>query len=383
MSRHVLVMSGMLGLALVCSYLSWTSEEGTDADDTIVVLDGKPEQIASVVYTSEKLTVKLEVKEDKLGSYAVVTTTEQKRKPKPKKSHDDEHEEAPPIEEPEIEPGPPTDAPEDAPAEAPVEEEPEVAVPEEPEYEDVVTVFKGGKSSDELLESLAPFVAKRALRDVPVESYEDYGLTEPTASLVVTRSGKEAKTYQVGGEAYGTRDLYLLDEGSGQVYLMDKDLLRPLKYAPSRMPDRELLGVEMGDVTALRIESPAGSRELEQRNRADSKNAFFAAKGSDEKDEAAALWLDKALALKASGTVQPGEEPKDLATAFALTFLTSDGPVTLVVSQGTDPEGKPGWYASSEHTRGLVELHEAQASEANFDLDVVFDSSEEPLPVPE
>ena len=53
------------------------------------------------------------------------------------------------------------------------------------------------------------------------DRFADYGLDDPAASLVIARSGKDAKTYQVGGEAYGTRDLYLLDEGSGEVYLVD------------------------------------------------------------------------------------------------------------------------------------------------------------------
>lgn len=380
MSKQVLILSGLLGAAMVGSYLTWTNEDGTDADDTIVALPGAPEDIASVTYTAEKLTVELIGQEDDRGRFLWVTTTEKKRKPKPPKSHDDdhgdEHDEVPPLDEPPLEPG--VDAPDapDAPEE-PVE--PVEAVPEEPEYEDVITSFMAGSSGDDLLADLAPFIAKRALGVVGEERYEDYGLVEPKATLVVARDGKEARTFELGGEAYGTRDVYMLDTSNGQVYLVDKDLSRPLKSAASRMPERELLGLEMGDVLAVRIETANDSRELEHRNRADPKAAFFAPKGVEEKDDVVEAWLDKALALKSAGYVQAGSEPSGLETAFTVSLATGEGSTTLIVSTGTDSDGEVAWYASSDHTRGkLVELHAPQATEAAADLDAVFDDVELP-----
>lgn len=377
MNKQIVVLSALLGVSLIGSYLSWTSEDGTDADDTIVILDGKPEGIASIAYTADKLTVEMEARADERGAWVWVTTTEQKRKAKPPKSHDDDHDdhpEPPPVEPP-LEGGPdvsPADGEE-------ASEEPVEAVPEEPEYEDLTKTFKAGSSGDDLLADLAPFIAKRALGVVGEDRYADYGLDDPTASLVITRSGKDAKTYQVGGEAYGTRDLYVLDEGSGEVYLVDKNLTKPLKHAPNRMPDRELLGLEMGDVVALRVESADGARELEHRNRADPKASFFAAPGVEEKDDTFEAWLDKALALKSDGYVQADEAPTGLETAFTLQLATGNGNTVLVVSTGTDGEGETGWYASSEHTRGnLVKLHTSQASEASADLDAVFDEVELP-----
>ena len=100
---------------------------------------------------------------------------------------------------------------------------------------------------------------------------------------------------------------------------------------------------------------------------------------AEEQDEVVRTWLDKALALKSAGYVQPDQQPTDLQTAFELTLTTADGPTTLVVSSGTNTDGENTWYASSEHTRdNLVELHSAQASEASIDLDAVFDAEEEP-----
>jgi hypothetical protein len=136
----------------------------------------------------------------------------------------------------------------------------------------------------------------------------------------------------------------------------------------------------MGDVLAVRIETPQDSLELEHRNRADPKAAFFAPKGVEEKDDVVEVWLDKALALKSAGYVQAGSEPSELTTEFTLALATGAGPTTLVVSTGTTPDGETAWYASSDHTRGkLVELHAPQASEAAADLDAVFDDVEEPV----
>ncbi len=375
MSKQVIVLGVCLGAALVCSYLSWTSEEGTDEDDTIVMLDADLEDIEKVTWDSEKLDVVLVGKSDERGDYLWVTTTERKRVPK-EKSHDN----------PDPEAGDPTEhdgieGNEDDGTEGQEPPEPP-ELPEEDEYEDKVKHFKAGGAGDDLLTSLAPMEAARVLSGVGEDKYEDFGLTEPDATLTVQRKGKEAKVFKIGGEAYGTRDRYVLDTGEGIVYLVDQDLLRPLKYATTRLPDRNLTELGKAEITRvslsticepLETDCEGVTVELEQQNAQDKDNAFWAPVGSDEPSETAEAWLDKALGLKSASYVQDEDQPIEIAPKLHLIVQDDETVTTIEISRGVNPDGDETWYARSEHTRELVRLHRTQASEVVEDVESVLD----------
>ncbi|MCP4807718.1 MAG: DUF4340 domain-containing protein [Proteobacteria bacterium] len=356
MNKQVLILGTALTVSLVASYLSWTAEEGTDADDSIVMLDADVGDLESISWDGEKLDVEVIAKSDPRGDYWWVTTTETRRVPS-KKSHT-EPDEA--LDDPEAE-------------ETPAEEL--------EEYEDTVKVFKAGKAATDLAESLAPLEAARVLADVGEDRYEDFGLVEPDATLVVVRKGKDPRTFKVGGEAYGTRDRYVLSD-DGKVYLVDQDLLRPLKYGTTRLPDRDLHDDESKDLTNVTLTTVCPDEldsdcvdatvELTQHNAQDAANAYWAV-GDGEESETAQAWLDKALALKSSGYVQKGDEPTELTLRLQLLVATGDQTTTIEIQSGLDADGKEGWYARSEHTRELVKLHKTQASEVVEDVESVVE----------
>ena len=354
MNKQVLILGTTLVVTLVASYLSWTSEEGTDEDDSIVMLDADVEDLASISWDSEKLDVQVVQKSDDRGDFWWVTTTETKRVPK-NKSHEEPD---PALEDPEAE-------------ETPAEEL--------EEYEEVQKEFKAGKAATDLADSLAPLLAVRVLADVTEDRYEDFGLTEPDATFVVSREGKDDRTFKVGGEAYGTRDRYVLSD-DGKVYLVDQDLLRPLKYATTRLPDRELHEADAKDLTTVTLttvcepldsDCEEATVELTQHNAQDAANAYWAV--GDDESETAEAWLDKALGLKSAGFVQAGDEPTELGLRLQVLLTTDDGTTTVAISQGLDADGKETWYAQSEHTRQLVKLHKTQASEVVEDVESVLE----------
>ncbi len=208
---------------------------------------------------------------------------------------------------------------------------------------------------------------------MPQDRLADYGLDEPKATLVIVRKGRPERTFEVGGETYGTRDKYVRDAESGKIYLVDDQVLRPLQYARTRLPERNLLPVEPEEIVKLTIQGPAGSLELEHRNREDKKAEAWVRAGTDTADDAAETWLEKVFRLKSTGYVQPDETPTGLETAFSLAVEDADGVTThLEILKGRDEKGNEAWYARSEHTRGLVKLHKVLASEAAEDLGTLF-----------
>ena len=65
------------------------------------------------------------------------------------------------------------------------------------------------------------------------------GLDEPSATLTVTSKGQE-RLFSIGDEAYGTKDLYVRDDASQEVFLIDDSKLRNLRQARTTLPNRAI-----------------------------------------------------------------------------------------------------------------------------------------------
>ncbi|MCB9746120.1 MAG: DUF4340 domain-containing protein [Alphaproteobacteria bacterium] len=378
MSRQVTILGTLLGLSLVGSYMRWTAEEGTDLADKIVVLDAKAEQIKAVIWDSEELDLTISWKEDALGRYAMVTAVEQKERKlpsaEPEEAIEDE-EGAAEGEEGAAEgesPEPPEAAEEPSEGES-AEEPTEPPAPEVELYQEV-TEFKAGKAAEELLEDIAPMLAKRALAEVSGDKLAELGLDAPEGTLTVQREGKPDKVYEIGGEAYGTRDRYLRDTETSKVFLIEDKLLRPLKFGPTRLPDRELLGFDAADIATVKVSAVDAEVTYEQRNSDDPKAAYWAAPGEEGEDEEAGNWVNKLLKLKGASFVQAEEIPTGETLELTVVVTGEDGKaVTLEIFKGTDPEGHEAWYATSGWTRSKVKLHTSPASDLAADVETILE----------
>ena len=129
MKRAVIVYAGLLLVALVLSYRSWTHEGDVDLSEATVVIAGDPEDLEGIDYSSDKIDVSLDVLEDAYGKYVWVTAT-------PKGTAEKKEEDA-------KEPPDPH------------------APPKEEEDDGKAEEFKAGKSGDTIVEGMAPFVVKR------------------------------------------------------------------------------------------------------------------------------------------------------------------------------------------------------------------------------
>jgi hypothetical protein len=360
MMRSVAIYGGLLALMLGAAWMRWTAEPEPDLEGQIVLLQGDPEDIEKLVWTTEDSESVIVQKEDDRGRYLWVDHTKWKEvkvdPPVPA-----EGEEAPVEGE---------DAPaegDDAPAEgedAPAEEAPE------PEVERVAEIqaFKAGEKGDELLASLSPMMAIRRLEGVDEEKLESIGLSEPTGQMIVVRKGRTA-TLDVGGEAFGTRDVYLRDVDDGSIYLVDDEIVRPLKYARTRLPDRTLFSIERPKIATATLADPLGqSLAISQKNADDTANALWIRSNSPvEEDEQLNTWMDQAMKLKGSTYAKPDAMPENLVTQFSLTLTTEggDSETLEVLREGEDGD----WWGRSEHTRGLIKLLKGPSSSLAEDVD--------------
>ena len=369
MIRSVLMYGGLLTLTLGVAWVRWTAEPAPDLDGQIVLLQGDAEDIETIIWKTEDSESVIEQKSDERGSYLWVNHTkwtEQKPVALPEEAPAEDGEAAP-VEDAPAEAGeeaPVEDVPAEAGEEAPAEEIPEPVVERVAENQ----AFKAGEKGTELLASLSPMMAIRRLEGVDAEKLESIGLTEPSGQMVVTRKGRTA-TLDVGGEAFGTRDVYLRDVEDGAIYLVDDETIRPLKYARTRLPDRTLYSIERKKVASASLAGPLGQTlAIGQKNADDDANAVWIRAASPiEEDEQLNTWMTQAMKLKGSTYASPDTPPEGLVTQFSLTLTTEGGEFeTLeVLREGEDGD----WWGRSEHTRGLIKLLKGPTASLAEDVD--------------
>jgi hypothetical protein len=372
-TTYLVLLIGMLG----ASYMSWTAEDTGESKDGVVLVAAEADDLTGLSWISKKLEVVIEVRKDSVGSYLWVELLDIKEKPKPKedpieviddpdKGDDDKGDDDNDHDH--------DDAAHDEGAEDEVEEAPVEMIREEKRL-----AFMAGAAGDKLMASLAPLMAKRMI-EVSSDKVEAFGLDEPTAVLTIRRSGKPDRVLEIGGEAYGIKDRYVRDRDSGKIYLVESQAFKPLQYAKSRLPERNLMPTDKNDVVQVVVQDTTSGESvtLEHKNRDDRDAEFWATAGSSEANDVAEAWLAKVFRLRSAGFVQTEDLPTGLEAAFVMTVTGADGTATEVtVSKGNNADGKETWYAKSTHTRELVKLHKVLASEAAEDLATVLNNESE------
>lgn len=335
--RQVIIYATLLVALLLGAWFRWTAAPVPDANGKVVLLAGDADQIDSIIWKGEDAQATLTRKTDDHGSYLWVSTTKWEKRKLPTK---------PPV----------TDPSADAP-DQPVS-------PAEPATERIErkSVFKASEKGDKLLADLSPLYALRKLDQLDDAKLAEIGLDAPKESLVLTRRGKTT-TLSIGGESYGTKDRYVRDEGTKTVYLVDDQLLKTLKYAKTRLPDRSLWSLERPDIARVQVSTGTGTEAMTvqavQQNPDDAKKAAWvradAAEG--EVDEQLTTWMDKALKLRGTSYVDPEADdgPKDLQPRFSMKLESAGKALPETVEVLQDGDGGD-FYGRSEHTRGLLKL---------------------------
>ena len=340
MIRSTQFFAVLLGAALVASWMEWTAEEPVDLEGKVVVLDGDAEAVQAVRWIGEDTEATVTRKSDDRGDYFWVDYTRWTERPKP------------------------------------ASESPDTGEVDEPKVERTATrsVFKSAKRALSIMKNLSPLAAKRSLEVNDPEKLSQLGLTTPASRLEIDRGGK-TEIMEIGSEAYGTRDYYARHRGSGRIYMLERDLIQPLKYARTRLPDRTLYSFDRASIVRATLTADGQSAAWNQNNADDKQAAHWSpVDAPDDEAENANDWLDKLLNLKGTKYADPDDPPTDLRPRFALTLKTVDDSETLQVMQvGDDGD----WYGQSAHTRGLIKLVRSGASDLSEDTSTLLGAGSE------
>ena len=324
----VYTYGAVLALSLGAAWYQWSKPPSITKGEEVVILYGEETTtIEGISWESEKDKAVLELRSDEHGSYMWGTYTDKKKEENPVKS------------------------------------------------------FKVGKDGEKLLESLSPLVAIRSLNDLSDEKREEIGLKEPTTSFSVTRNGKTT-TLDVGNEAYGTKDLYVQNQETKEIFLLDDAKVRSLKFARTRLPERTLWSFDKGTVTGMTIyttiEEQSKSITLTHKNWQDKQQAKWIRDDAPDADNTQITnWVTKYL-RSTNSSYALDVDVSTLTEALSID-MRADGDKTEKLTVYHDAEKKT-WYAQSTHSRGLVKLIKQSISGLYDDLPALF---AEPQAAPE
>jgi hypothetical protein len=339
MKRATRMYGILLVMLLGAAWVQWTAEAPVDLEGKVVVLQGEADAITEVRWISEDNEATVRRQSDAHGNYYWVDYTRWKETKLPSARSAEDTGEA------------------------------------EAEIERVATrsAFKGSEKAKALMDSLSPLAARRRLTISDDGKLEQLGLLTPGSRIEIDRAGS-TEVLEIGAESYGTRDYYVRHVGTDQFYLFERDLIQPLKYARTRLPDRRLSGLEPADLRSATLTVGEDAQTWTQVHGEDQRKAHWVHPDSpDTVAEQATTWLDKFLKLKGTKFADPDQPPADLQERFVVALSTERERTTVTVSQ-VGSEGD--WYAVSEHTRGLIKLVRSGATGLADDVSGLMVASE-------
>ncbi len=362
--RTIVVLGGLLAVALVGSYLTWTQEGGEpDNPDAIPVYVASAADITQLSWKGDNVDVVVERRTDALGEYLWIVSKEEValRDPEPEATPDAPDEDGVDA----------ADAAEEDPA---AEDGGAEAEPEERETETSVVAFLGNEAAQTMFDAFAPLTALRELEaGANSESSAVFGFDAPEATVgVIRRSGPLELT--IGGQTYGSKDRYVRYNDS--VYLVGDATLRPLEHARTRLVERRLQPLTESDIERIDVTSGAQTLAFLQQNKDDRAAAYWAlASAPEEQAELEAAWLDKLFRLRVQAYVAEADAPATLEPVFQ--FRAAGGDQQYTVDVFKDP-AEDDYYARSPYTRSLVSLTKSIASDAAEDLAGVMSAAATP-----
>ena len=288
-----------LAISLGAAWIQFTAEPDKVGENEILVMANQPSYIEQIDWVSDKQEVHIEQRSDELGKYLWVEYVDNKN-------------------------------------------------PEEPSQK----YFIAGDNGTKLLDALSPLVAIRKL-DSTIDA-TSLGLHEPSATLTVKSNGT-SRLFSIGDEAYGTKDLYVKDDASQEIFLIDDSKLRNLRQARTTLPNRSVFPKRPKESTAAKLLWQEKTLALTHQHAQDAKSAKWIYTDKPESDATQVeTWLSKALRTSVSRSANPTEDLTLLEPQFSIALTWSDGTESTTTYAMLKEDDS--WWANNTFTRGYVRI---------------------------
>ncbi|HEY3254268.1 MAG TPA: DUF4340 domain-containing protein, partial [Polyangiaceae bacterium] len=270
---------GLLGVSAVLAFGVWTRDDEAQLSSKptqVEVWAGEPDSVTALSFESSTRKLRLEPQKDALGRWFVGTVDKD-------------------------EPGvsPPHGA-----GGAGGSGGADGAAPEKTTKHTTVR-FVGVKAADDLLKSLAPLHALRAVGKIEGTRAEEFGFDKPEGTLKITLAGKP-QSLLIGGATPGGTERYA-KAANGDVFAISGEIVQNLMYADSRLVERDLQPFKPEEATRVKVSKGGKSRDLA---RVPGKNEGWADSATPSKlDETAGNWMTKLGRLHVQDWVEKPSAP--------------------------------------------------------------------------
>ncbi|MBK8481582.1 MAG: DUF4340 domain-containing protein [Proteobacteria bacterium] len=249
--------------------------------------------------------------------------------------------------------------------------------------------FLGNEAATELAKSLSRLAALRALGRVPSDKLAELGLAG-TATTLTLRSGRNTRSFVVGGRTFGNNDVYLLDQSDGHVYVVRPGPVQDLTNAEFRLQDRRLHAFELAEIDRVVIRASAGDQAtgeqtlLQHDARVPDKSFWTLASAVDQsrRNELIDNWIGKLKRLQVLDYVAKDEPTEGQKLRLRVEYFdgrrrrgfvevlerTLLSPATVAALPG----GGHDYFARTEHTRRLVKLSRPLVEELEREVGAVI-----------
>ena len=314
--KPLIFSTSFLAVSLSAAWIQFTAEPDNVGENEVLVMANQPSYIEQIDWVSDKQKVHVEQRSDELGNYLWVEYVDNK-------------------------------------------------IPEEPSLK----YFIAGANGTKLLEALSPLVAIRKLES-DVDSTL-LGLNQPSATLTVKSNGT-TRLFSIGDEAYGTKDLYVRDDASQEIFLIDDSKLRNLRQARTTLPNRAVFPNPPKEANSASLSWESKTLRLTRQHAHDAKSAKWIYTDSPKADATQIeTWLSKALRTSVSRSAGPNEELGTLQPQFSISLTwddDSESTTTYAILSEDDS-----WWAINSSTRGYVRVSGKALSTLLEDIPSLFE----------
>jgi len=321
---------GLLGVAGVLALGVWTRDDDAQLSmkpSEVEVWAGNPDSVTALSFESPTRKVRIEPKKDTLGRWYVGTVD------KDEPTY--------------VTPPPGADA---------------GAAPNPAKHTSVR--FVGVKAADDLLKSLAPLHALRAVGKVEGTRAEEFGLDKPEGTLKLTVAGKP-QTLLIGGATPGGSERYA-KSGTGDVFAIAGDIVQNLLYAESRLPERELQPFKLEEMSRAKVSKSGKSRDL---SRVPDKFEGWADTATPTKlDETAGNWMTKLGRIHVQDWVEKPSAPLGPdSTVVRVEYFAGSKPLGSLELYRVPGEKGNEYLARSEYGRWYARVVTSAAEQVDQD----------------
>jgi len=324
---------GALGVAAALAVGVWTRDEDAQVSKPstqVEVWAGNPDSVTALSFESSTRKVRLEPKKDELGRW-YVGTVEKDEPASPPNPH----------------------GAGGAPASEPA-----------PPPKHVTTRFVGVKAADDLLKSLAPLRALRAVGKVEGSRAEEFGFDKPEGTLKITVGGKP-QSLVIGGSTPGGTERYAKSQ-NGDVFAISGDIVQNLTFADSRLPERDLQPFKPEEATRVKVSKAGKSRDLSRMP--DKKEGWADSATPTKLDETAGNWMAKLGRLHVQDWVEkPSAAPGPDSLVVHVDYFAGSKPLGSLELYKVPGEKGNEYLAKTEYGRWFARVITSAAEQVDQD----------------